>query len=77
MCWTTPAVPDACYIIEPCKFTGFFTFHVSLRCIVFDKFHEIYINIIYQKIGYDKAAAVAKKAHKEGTTLKVKLATIC
>jgi fumarate hydratase class II len=24
-----------------------------------------------QKIGYDNAAAVAKKAHKEGTTLKV------
>ncbi|PKA58401.1 Fumarate hydratase 2, chloroplastic [Apostasia shenzhenica] len=29
------------------------------------------LNPIYeQKIGYDKAAAVAKKAHKEGTTLK-------
>jgi len=26
-----------------------------------------------QKIGYDKAAAVAKKAHKEGTTLKVRI----
>lgn len=24
-----------------------------------------------QKIGYDNAAAVAKKAHKEGSTLKV------
>ena len=27
-----------------------------------------------QKIGYDNAAAVAKKAHKEGTTLKVTFA---
>ena len=26
---------------------------------------------LFQKIGYDKAAAVAKTAHKEGTTLKV------
>lgn len=26
---------------------------------------------LYQKIGYDNAAAVAKKAHKEGCTLKV------
>jgi len=26
---------------------------------------------LFQKIGYDKAAAVAKKAHKEGSTLKV------
>lgn len=25
----------------------------------------------FQKIGYDNAAAVAKKAHKEGSTLKV------
>jgi fumarate hydratase class II len=29
-----------------------------------------------QKIGYDNAAAVAKKAHKEGTTLKVIVALI-
>jgi len=29
-----------------------------------------------QKIGYDNAAAVAKKAHKEGTTLKVTFAFI-
>jgi fumarate hydratase class II len=26
-----------------------------------------------QKIGYDKAAAIAKKAHKEGLTLEVSL----
>ncbi|KAJ0978548.1 hypothetical protein J5N97_014022 [Dioscorea zingiberensis] len=26
--------------------------------------------LLHEKIGYDKAAAVAKKAHKEGTTLK-------
>ena len=29
--------------------------------------------LLKQKIGYDKAAAVAKKAHKEGTTLKVRI----
>lgn len=29
-------------------------------------------SIIGQKIGYDKAAACAKKAHKEGTTLKAR-----
>lgn len=25
---------------------------------------------LYAQVGYDKAAAIAKKAHKEGTTLK-------
>lgn len=34
------------------------------------KFSNPYL--LYQKIGYDNAAAVAKKAHKEGSTLKVK-----
>ena len=29
--------------------------------------------LLKQKIGYDKAAAVAKRAHKEGTTLKVRI----
>lgn len=29
-----------------------------------------------QKIGYDNAAAVAKKAHKEGCTLKVMIPTL-
>jgi hypothetical protein len=32
--------------------------------------------IYTQKIGYDNAAAVAKKAHKEGTTLKVIIAFV-
>jgi hypothetical protein len=32
--------------------------------------------IYVQKIGYDNAAAVAKKAHKEGTTLKVIIAFV-
>lgn len=31
---------------------------------------------VFQKIGYDKAAACAKKAHKEGTTLKASFASI-
>lgn len=34
----------------------------SEPCLLFERL---------QKIGYDNAAAVAKKAHKEGTTLKV------
>jgi len=29
---------------------------------------------LFQRIGYDKAAAVAKTAHKDGTTLKVMIA---
>lgn len=31
----------------------------------------IFVLPLLQKIGYDNAAAVAKKAHKEGSTLKV------
>lgn len=31
----------------------------------------VYVLFLVQYIGYDKAAAAAKKAHKEGTTLKV------
>jgi fumarate hydratase class II len=30
---------------------------------------------LFQKIGYDNAAAVAKLAHKEGSTLKVIIST--
>lgn len=32
--------------------------------------------LLFQKIGYDNAAAVAKKAHKEGSTLKVMLPSL-
>nr|CAD1828519.1 unnamed protein product [Ananas comosus var. bracteatus] len=32
--------------------------------------HQRISKLLHEKIGYDKAAAVAKKAHKEGTTLK-------
>ena len=42
--------------------------------MLFPIFHVLLImNVIclFQKIGYDKAASVAKTAHKEGTTLKV------
>lgn len=33
--------------------------------------------LVGQKIGYDKAAACAKKAHKEGTTLKARPQFLC
>lgn len=33
--------------------------------------------VLFQKIGYDNAAAVAKKAHKEGNTLKVRMVAAC
>lgn len=28
------------------------------------------LSFVFEQVGYDKAAACAKKAHKEGTTLK-------
>ncbi|KAL0746033.1 hypothetical protein Bca101_101453 [Brassica carinata] len=45
---------------------SFFLLQISLtQCEVFKPYC-----LLYQKIGYDNAAAVAKKAHKEGSTLK-------
>lgn len=65
------SVADAGYIFKPCKCTADCAPHCSLVAALLAWQTSYLQSFIFQKIGYDKAAAVAKKAHKEGTTLKV------
>lgn len=55
--------------LNPVSFQPCFHFSILSNLQLFE--FELILVLVFQKIGYDNAAAVAKKAHKEGTTLKV------
>lgn len=61
------SVTNVGHILEPGKFPPALSRHL----LNFPMRLELNLICLFQKIGYDKAAAVAKTAHKEGTTLKV------
>lgn len=55
--------------LNPVSFQPCFRISILSNLQLFE--FELILVLVFQKIGYDNAAAVAKKAHKEGTTLKV------
>lgn len=64
------AVANADYILESCKFLLSIRVYIAKLCTLEYSYSDTLL-LLLQKIGYDNAAAVAKKAHKEGSTLKV------